>query len=198
MQKDKGFLILRNKILLLVLSFCSITSTSQVKDSLIIWNKNYKLSWGDFLGDNLKIQNSEDIVAISSLEIINVISYRNNKIYSYTVIPVFNRFNSSSINNSLKLLEHEQIHFDIQEIFARKIRKKFEKLKVSKANYQSHYNIFNSYIDSLDIYQERYDLATDYSLLQNKQEYWGKIVAKKLRELDDYSVENFYKIKEQH
>ena len=77
MQKDKAFLILRNKILLLVLSFCSITSTSQVKDSLIIWNKNYKLSWDDFLGDNLKIQNSEDIAAISSLEIINVITPAN-------------------------------------------------------------------------------------------------------------------------
>ncbi len=196
MQKGKYTLLVRKEILfLLILLFCSSKSNSQEKDSLIIWNKDYKLSWNDFLGKTLKSKSSNNVAAISSLGIINVISYRANQIYSYTIIPVFYRFNSSTINYSSKLLEHEQIHFDIQEIFARKIRGKFEELKMNKANYQTHYYIFNSYLDSLNIYQEQYDLDTEFSLIQKKQDFWKKIVAKKLNELDAYSAEKLYRIK---
>lgn len=53
MIKDLNLLLLKNKkLLLLIFILYSTVSISQEKDSLIIWNKNNKLSWSDFLGKN--------------------------------------------------------------------------------------------------------------------------------------------------
>ena len=195
MQKDKYLLLIRNKtLLLLILSFCSTTSNSQEKDSIIIWNKNYKLSWNDFSGKNYI--NKYNSSAISSLKLYYIQSYYKNKIHSYNVITLFYRYKSFSSSNSLNLLKHEQIHFDIHEIFARKIRKHFQLLKNQNSSEYTYNRIFTKYIDSLAIYQEKYDLDTDYSIIEKRQNFWNKIVAKKLQELDDYSIENLYKIKE--
>lgn len=43
-----------------------------------------------------------------------------------------------------------------------------------------------------------YDFSTDYSLLSKKQEFWETIVAKKLEELNAYSMKNLYGIKEDY
>lgn len=96
---------------------------SQDLDAVIIWTKNYKLSWNDFLGKNFRFK--DNTAANSSLKLHFIPSYNNKGVYSYTIIPVFNRLTSWTISRSPELLNHEQTHFDILEIFARKIRKRF-------------------------------------------------------------------------
>lgn len=167
---------------------------SQDLDAVIIWTKNYKLSWNDFLGKNFRFK--DNTAANSSLKLHFIPSYNNKGVYSYTIIPVFNRLTSWTISRSPELLNHEQTHFDILEIFARKIRKRFKEAKKNNACDYSYGIIFNSYKDSLDRYQERYDLATDYSLLHREQNFWNIIVAKELKKLDAFSIENLYGIKE--
>ena len=169
---------------------------SQNLDSIIIWDKNYKISWDDFSGKKFI---SKDDVAAKSFSVLHYIpGYHKNSSYSYTIIPVFYKYKSSVTDRNSKLLEHEQIHFDIQEIFARKIRKQFEILKNCKKSEYTHRKIFNNYLDSLRNYQEKYDLDTDYSLVKKKQEFWKAIVAKKLKQLDSYSMGNLYHIKKEN
>lgn len=197
MIKDLNLLLLKNKkLLLLIFILYSTVSISQEKDSLIIWNKNNKLSWSDFLGKNYIYK--DNIGANSSLELYNIQSFYNNKTHSYTIVPVFNRYHSFSLSKNEKLLKHEQVHFDILEIFARKIRQEFEELKKNNASHYLYSQVFNNYIDSLDVYQKMYDFSTDYSLLSKKQEFWETIVAKKLEELNAYSMKNLYGIKEDY
>ncbi|MFO7673058.1 MAG: DUF922 domain-containing protein [Lutibacter sp.] len=169
---------------------------SQNLDSTIIWTKNYKISWDDFLGKRLI--SKDNVAAKSVLELYYIPGYHKKGYYSYTIIPVFNKYKSSVTDRNIKLLEHEQIHFDILEIFSRKIRKQFEILKNCNESEYTHYKIFNNYLDSLKNYQERYDLETDHSLGEKKQEFWKKIVAIKLKELDSYSVENLYHVKKEN
>jgi len=183
----------RNKVVIILFILFNHNSISQEKDTLIIWSENYKLSWKDFLGNNL--DSKEDFAALSSLELRSCPSYYNSKIYNYVIISTFNRYNSISTCNNSHLLKHEQIHFDIQEIFARKIRKRFLDLKNNKSNDYLYFINFKNYKDSLDIYQEKYDKATNYSLNSIEQKYWENIVKLKLKELESYSLENLYNIK---
>jgi len=138
------------------------------------------------------------VAANSSFVLHFIPGYHENSDNSYTIINVFYKYKSSVINRNYKLLEHEQIHFDIQEIFSRKIRKQFEVFKNCKVSEYTHREIFNNYLDSLSNYQEKYDLDTNYSLIKKKQEFWKAIVAKKLKELDLYSVGNLYHIKKEN
>ncbi len=180
-------------VIIIFILFYNNGVLSQNLDSIIIWNKNYKLTWDDFLGE--KFLSNEDIAAKSFLELNYIPGYHKNSYYTYTIIPVFYKYKSSVLGRNSKLLEHEQIHFDIQEIFSRKIRKRFEILKNCNESEYTHYKIFNNYSDSLKNYQERYDLDTDHSLVKKKQEFWKAIVAIKLKELDSFSVENLYYVK---
>ena len=195
MNKNYYLLTFRKKmLLLLILSIYSTLSNSQEKDDLIIWSTKHKLSWNDFTGEpNYKRRAS----AISFLEINNIIAYSNSEIYSYTIIPVFVKSKSSVKNKNQNLLEHEQIHFDIQEIFARKIRKHFQLLKKINACDYTYSDIYLKYGDSLFVYQNKYDLSTNYSSAQKNQEHWKEIAAKKLKKLDAFSVENLYGINEE-
>lgn len=185
-------------IIIIFILFYNNGVLSQNLDSIIIWNKNYKLSWDDFLGK--KFVSKDYLAAYSFLELYYIPVYHKNKNnnYSYTIIPVFYKYKSSVIDRNSKLLEHEQIHFDIEEIFSRKIRKHFEILKNCNESEYNHRKIFNNYLDSLKNYQERYDLDTDHSLVKKKQEFWKAIVAIKLKELDSFSVENLYHIKKEN
>jgi len=183
-------------IIIIFILFYNNGVLSQNLDSIIIWTKNYKISWNDFLGKRLI--SKDNVAAKSFLELYYIPGYHKNGYYSYTIIPVFNKYKSSVLDRNIKLLEHEQIHFDILEIFSRKIRKQFEILKNFNESEYTHYKIFNNYLDSLKNYQERYDLDTDHSLVEKKQEFWKKIVAIKLKELDSYSVENFYYAKKEN
>lgn len=169
---------------------------SQNLDSIIIWNENYKISWDDFLGE--KFISKGGVAANSFFVLYYIPGYHKNSYYSYTIIPVFYKYKSSVTDRNSKLLEHEQIHFDVQEIFSRKIRKQFEILKNCKESEYTHRKIFNNYLDSLKNYQKKYDLDTDYSLDKKKQEFWKAIVAKKLKQLDSYSIGNLYHIKKEN
>ena len=73
-------------------------------------------------------------------------SYFNNEIHSYTIIPTFNRYYSYCKNKkNSNLLEQEQMHFDIQEVFARKLRIQFQLLKRDNACDISYQELFNEY-----------------------------------------------------
>ena len=182
----------RELILTLILSIFSYNIRAQEIDSLIIWDKNNKLSWDDFLGAP---NYNQRVTALSFLEIQLIRSYHNYEIYSYTIIPTFNRYRSFSKDKiSDNLLEHEQLHFDIQEIFARKIRKQFQQLKKDNACDISYIEVYNKYTLLLKKYQYKFDISTNYSSKKIKQQMWYTIILNKLNKLDLYSVENFYGI----
>ncbi|WP_299528207.1 hypothetical protein [uncultured Lutibacter sp.] len=179
-------------IILLFLSFF-FNINAQKLDSLIIWDENYKLSWNDFSGTpNYK----KRITALSFLEMQLIRAYSNNEIYSYTIIPTFNRFHSYSKNKSSdNLLEHEQIHFDIQEIFARKLRKQFQKLKRNNACDISYIEVYNENNILLKKYQYKFDVLTDYSSNKDEQNTWKSLILIKLNELDSYNAKKHYGIR---
>jgi predicted secreted Zn-dependent protease len=86
-------------------------------------------------------------------------------------------------------LEHEQLHFDLSQIYARQLRKKIADSKLNLFNFTKESNkIFD---DIFFLYKERqnlYDTETNHGINNAAQKKWEKNIETELNELETYSV----------
>ena len=77
------------------------------------------------------------------------------------------------------------MHFDIAEIFTRKIRKAFDSLNIKKIkDYQIYDNIYIFYGNKCETYQKLYDNQVYFNNFQQQQ--WIKKVGLELARLKKY------------
>ncbi|WOD43121.1 hypothetical protein [Hwangdonia lutea] len=181
-------------IFIVVTTICLETSYSQNSfvdnDTIISWSKNRKLKWEDFKGIKDSISFTENgAVTDYSISLLP----RNIKVDEYdkiNAIALFFKETSWTITESLGLLKHEQIHFDIAEIYARKIRKCFsEKKENGESDIYSYIQIAKGLGNQCTVYQQLYDSETAHGTIGLKQLKWEKKVAKELKELDTYKYD---------
>lgn len=159
----------------------------QQEDSLIFWSTRRKVTWIDFKGK----PNYNEIFAATTYSGIRLVpnSYKDSIIL---IIKAYFEINTSWVkikDSSILLLEHEQGHFDITEIGARKIRKIISNatLKDSKSALKF---IKDTYYEQWSLKLELdddYDRETNTGSNKAKQKEWSEKIAKMLKELDDYS-----------
>lgn len=174
--------------------FLSITTLAQhrsmvkVRGERLEWNKDSLLKWEDF---QAKPKEAHFASALSDVSFSTEPYQENNKLF-VKVIPVFNKYYSwvkvIKVENSLNVLKHEQTHFDLFEVYARKFRKILmsTKIKASKAGEQIG-KLSDEYFAMAMKEQDIYDKETDFSRNKEKQEEWNKKVAKELKELEEFS-----------
>jgi hypothetical protein len=168
---------------------------AQEKDSIIYWSQYEPLVWADFEG--IKTDLSEAAAARSRLQIQVLTSLKVDGNYKCHYFATFNRKKSFTIVNDSLVLNHEQIHFDIQELFVRKMRKYFELLKIQGPQKTSICrDVFNKYYKSLDSLQLLYDAETKHSIEKKSQLDWNREISIKLKALGDYSTGNLYGIEQ--
>jgi hypothetical protein len=87
------------------------------------------------------------------------------------------------------VLRHEQIHFDICELYARKLRQKlrqtdFKNIKNIQAETTKWYNKISS-----DLFreEEKYDRDTEHGLNSAKQKVWETDIQEQLKALEEFS-----------
>ena len=94
--------------------------------------------------------------------------------------------------NQAYTLKHEQGHFDIAEIFARKIRKKLQAKKLSKTKGEAQIKkIWSKLYSEYFAMQKKYDKATSHSIKEKNQQKWILKIAKELKELEAYKNSTF-------
>ncbi|HXJ99319.1 MAG TPA: hypothetical protein VNJ50_10760 [Gelidibacter sp.] len=174
-----------------LITICFQNSYSQshfiYNDTIISWNKNKKLRWEDFKGIKDTINFTEFGAATDySISLLP----RNIKVDEYdkiNAIALFYKKSSWAISESIGLLEHEQTHFDIAEIFARKIRKCFAEMKENgETDIYSYIEIAEDLGSQCPVYQKLYDLETGHGTIGLMQLKWNKKVAEELKELNAY------------
>jgi hypothetical protein len=88
------------------------------------------------------------------------------------------------------VLEHENIHFDIGELYARKMRKELHALLMEEI---INHEIYGMKIDSLfkevEAYQDLYDQETFYGQIKSMQQLWKDRIANELKQLEDFTFE---------
>ena len=160
-------------------------SFAQNNDDSILWKENIKLKWSYFMAPS------------------NV--YNNHAAHTYCIIDYALRPTKDSLKCDVQtkflkskswvkkkdenenLLQHEQGHFDIREIYTRMLRKKIKESKFHRNNLQEEFDHLESEIHvELDLKQEEYDKETNFSINQEKQNEWIKKIAVELKGLKDF------------
>jgi len=91
-----------------------------------------------------------------------------------------------------EVLSHEQGHFDIAEIAARKIRKQLVNQKFKKRTAMKKFKrIIYSVSNEMTKMQELYDRETDFHRNKEQQKNWDEKIKNELKELDDYQGRHF-------
>jgi predicted secreted Zn-dependent protease len=147
------------------------------------WNEFYTLQWDDFQGkpDKRSIGDAGTAVQIKAKPFLV------KKSIHYDVVAIFSRKRSWVRDTSPSLLAHEQLHFDIAELYARKIRKKVRELSERGVD---DIKVFNTAIHELlqesnDV-DAQYDTETLHGALSKKQAAWSKKVRAELAQLNKY------------
>lgn len=163
-------------------------NTNKFKEGVhkIEWCGINKLTWRDFKG--LKNDSiNQFIVARTSGEIKVENGVIINGIPKFDIKCYFIKDKSWTIVDDNETLVHEQLHFDIFEIYTRKIRKAYKILNNKKIKELEIYqNEYDKFINECDKYNDIYDNQVYFN--DEKQMQWSIKIAKELEELKAYEI----------
>ena len=86
------------------------------------------------------------------------------------------------------ILSHEQAHFDITEIHARKLRKRIAEFEFTQNSQTESKALYETTEKERRAMQERFDIDTRHSRDVQQEFVWESKIARMLDELDDYSI----------
>lgn len=91
--------------------------------------------------------------------------------------------------DSDSLLAHEQLHFDICELYIRKLRKQIMEMELDPMRYQDQFQpVFNQVWIDYQKAQNKYDEETEHGLIADQQQRWKNEVAAELIGLKEFAV----------
>jgi hypothetical protein len=189
-------LVINMKIILVIscFSFCLLgiaqdQNVNKITHILrpITWNSNRPLKWIDFRGK----PDDEKPAAHTFTELNLVTTKDENGLITFYVTALFypekSYVNKKALSNNY-ILNHEQMHFNIAEIYAREIRRLLEPWQNT---------IDTSKIDLVDVMYEKlyqkfteeqnlYDEETSHSVNLENQNKWNKSIMSHLASLSTY------------
>ena len=151
----------------------------------IEWNEEKQLKWSDFKGTPKPLSRNEALTDSG----MSIALKCDNNTSEVTVKCFFDRTKSwTKDNKSAYLLAHEQLHFDITELFVRKLRMQLAKLGNDCKQLNTHIeNYYNKNYKEYVAYQAAYDSESKHSISKQKQAYWERKVAEELKELKPFA-----------
>lgn len=172
----KGFLYISILLLTVVIGF-----SQKPNKNLIPWTEDYQLNWADFKGRPDKNSNYE---ALTYSSIGFYTEYKDNKLIIHANCD-FDKSKSwvkKGNEKNAQLLKHEQGHFDLTEIYTRKLRQAFSEVKddIAQKKVQS---VFEKNQKEYNIIQKKYDTETKNGTIADQQEIWNEYIIKQLEEL---------------
>ncbi len=156
---------------------------AQEIEESILWDAAKKLSWSDFKG---KVPPAASPAATTA----SGISYKysanliHHEVHLDFEVSAFFYPNESWYKPDIcddLILSHEQLHFDIAELFAQKMRDKLERTSFSDNVKEEIRKIYSDILKELRDFQELYDWETNFSRNREKQLEWNKKINKQLR-----------------
>lgn len=153
------------------------------QSSLIEWHPERKLTWNDFRAQ--PDRNSTNAALTSSS--INIEFGYNNTGLKYNIKCRFDKNLSWGRIKNEYILSHEQGHFDIAEIHARKLNKLLREYKFNSRTVGQDVNkIYDSVMKQHHAFQSQYDNETNYSRNPEQQNAWKTKIEETLKELEEY------------
>ncbi|MDT0688417.1 DUF922 domain-containing protein [Salegentibacter sp. F188] len=178
-------------LLLTFLLFYSSFVFAQTEKEKIQWDKNRPLTWNDFRG---KPSPSKDYKAStnSGMSISWSLSETGNKValVDYEVKANFypdQSWKKEDIRKKDYILAHEQLHFDISELHARKLRKALAEYKDGKNVEKELTAIYRKFENERRKMQSDFDAESVHSQIEEEELKWREYVKQQLEQYKAYA-----------
>lgn len=149
----------------------------------ISWNADKRLSWKDFKGKSPLNARAAATTASGITYRFSTSGTRDNLEVEFKVDTYFYP-NKSWYQPTLcdaVILSHEQLHFDISELYARKMRERLAEAAFTHKNVKAKVKtIYRSINEELAEFQDQYDTETNFSRDREQQVIWNETIAKQL------------------
>lgn len=154
-------------------------------DQFIAWSADRKLTWEDFAGP----VDEESSYTAHTWSKISIGWECDGDIFHFTATAKFDKelsWKREAITP--KLLVHEQLHFDITEVYARRMRKHFAQVtngcSLSQSDMEEQ---INAMMQEWRDRQKLYDKETSHSKNKEEQTRWELMIQGELKALSKYA-----------
>lgn len=158
----------------------------------ILWSENKKLVWDNFKS-TVNRHGRTDVVAYTNCGIqYEVVKSSEPKVpVKLTIQAVFTEDKSWKDVKRITdyVLVHEQKHFDIAEVYARKLRKEVsEKVRTSGEFNKYFQAIYLKTLKDYQNFQVTYDKETQHGINKEKQAEYNQIISTELENLNSFTT----------
>ena len=177
-------------IVIFIITLLSLPGFSQIspvikkfKNDTIVWNADTVLSFDDFTG---KLKKRALGMTVTTIFLYNKEVDGQLRFY---VEAIFIKSKSFIEKTSEYVLKHEQLHFDICELFARKLRQKIAQKDFKKVKNIGEVinNMYQRIFKEFEAMQIKYDSDTEHGRNAAKQKVWEDNIALQLKDLGEFS-----------
>ena len=170
----------------LLFGFILFVVFAKAQDKLF-WNENRKLVWADFQSQTKP--NTSQAAATTYCGMSYLLKSSTKKFTDKQVkiesffIP--SKSWSHPEHKTDNVLMHEQSHFDIAELFARRFRKIISDKSLDVKSLQKYYErIYDDY----KAYQQDYETVTNHGRIRDKQLEYSQKIDEEIEELSDFKI----------
>lgn len=178
------------KVLGSILFLLMVVHQPTLKDVSITWKASKPLTWADFKGKP-KPNSSAVAQTVSGITFGYSIKTMDGRIVDYTATIEAHFYPHKSWYLKDKadayILKHEQLHFDITELYARLFRKNIKSLRVNQNLKRQLDDLQKSINEAVNETQKRYDSETNHSINKEAQLAWEVRIAKELELLNTFA-----------
>ena len=154
-------------------------------DNSIPWRASRRLTWDDFKSSP---DDNSTNAALTSSKITFKYTYDSEKGFTYSIGCLFEKNNSWGRVKTDYILAHEQGHFDIAEIHARKLNQVLKSYTFKPATAQKAVPaIYEKIMKEQAEMQNEYDSDSDFSRDKEQQAAWSEKINRELVKLGDYA-----------
>jgi hypothetical protein len=174
-----------------------LSAGAQPPAQLLCWQAERKLRWADFQAPANVLPTDDPLFWTSAascapvLQLIGTkdVTGRNNFFVTAALDKNRSWVRASALAHSAQVLAHEQLHFDICELIARRLRQRIAQ------QYQAGGDVFTpafrqelqQLLAEQAVLNTRYDQETAHGLLQNQQQHWQDQLTQALAQLTAYA-----------
>ncbi len=175
------------RLLLFIFSahLLSIVDAQDKGDETLKWSSSKKLSWNDY-----KASPDPSSTAAASTATHLGLSYSvKNSAFDFTVTSLFSQTKSWGRHKTAHILAHEQGHFDIAEVHARKLYQSLLAYSFNPKSFKKDLDkIYKKALLEKEKMQQLYDQETNHSINTEKQTEWLVKIEQLLKETEDYKA----------
>ncbi len=179
---------MKTSIVLIFTFFFCLNTIAQEKEK-ITWSEDRLLTWSDF---KAQPETSNSYSANTNSGISYSWDYSTASGRPVLEHEVFSNFYPNlswvkDIDNEEYLLAHEQLHFNISELHARKLRKALDEYEIGRSVRLDLKGIYNKIEAERVSMQNQFDTETSHSKNKPAEMRWRKFLKEELAKLQDYS-----------